>query len=213
MTKGRAIPYSADEMAWLEHRSGWPRLALHEAFVEWFGRGDVTADHIKALAARRRWKTGRTGCFQKGNVPANKGKKMPFNANSAATQFKKGQLRGRAREVFKPIGTERWSKEGYLERKINNDLPFQARWRAVHLINWEAVNGPLPKGMCLKSLDGNKSNHAIENWIAIPRRMLPLLNGRHRMAYDDAPAELKPLLLSIARLQSGATAAAKGERA
>jgi hypothetical protein len=43
-----------------------------------------------ALCKRKGWTTGCDGRIQKGNVPANKGKKMPFNPNSARTQFKKG---------------------------------------------------------------------------------------------------------------------------
>lgn len=95
-----------------------------------------------------------TGCFPKGHVPANKGMRRPGWAagRMAETQFKKGCLNGRAAIVAKPIGFERISKDGYLERKVNNDMPFQKRWRAVHRIAWEEANGPIPEGhaVCFK---------------------------------------------------------------
>ncbi len=123
-----------------------------------FGRNDVTFDNLKALCTRRGWKTGRTGCFVKGQTPANKDKTMPYNANSARTRFQPGQRTGKAAENYKPIGTERITVDGYRERKVNDDLPFKDRWKLVQRIEWEAANGPIPEGYALKCLDGNKLN-------------------------------------------------------
>ena len=57
-----------------------------------------------------------------------------------------------------------------MERKIHDGLPLQSRWRAVHLLNWEAINGPIPKSHCLKCLDGNRLNVApraeLRAWLA-----------------------------------------------
>lgn len=209
MSKGRSIPYSADELAFIEFRQTMSRRALHAAFVQQFDRADVSVDDIKALCTRKGWKTGRTGCFEKGAVPANKGRKMPFNAASAATRFKKGNRTGRANHVYKPIGSERYSKEGYIERKIHDGMPLQSRWRGVHRIRWEEKNGPVPDGHVLKCLDGDRQNTDPSNWLAVPRAMLPRLSGRWAMAYDSAPAELKPVLLTIAELDEKARQAKK----
>lgn len=198
--KGHAIPYSAEELAGLEARQTMARRDLHAAFVAAFGRDEIKADDIKSLCTRKGWKTGRDGRLKPGNVPLNKGRKMPFNANSARTQFKKGNRTDRANQVWKPIGTERLSKDGYLERKVHDGLPLQSRWRAVHLINWEAVNGPIPAGHALKCLDGDRSNTAAANWECVPRAMLPRLAGRWTVGYDDAPPELKPAILATAKL-------------
>lgn len=173
-----------------------------------FARDDVTFDHLKSLCTRRGWKTGRTGCFEKGHAPANKGKKMPFNANSARTQFKPGSRNGRANDLYQPLGTERLRKEGYVERKIHDGLPLQSRWKAVHRIRWEEQHGPVPDDHCLKCLDADRSNSDPDNWLCIPRALLPRLAGRWSTPYDDAPDELKPLILSAARLQH----AARGKR-
>lgn len=201
--KGRPIPYSPDELAWVEANRTLPQAELHTLFCARFGR-DVSPGALKQLRQRRGWPTGRTGCFEPGGVPPNKGKQMPYNAAVAATWFKPGERRGAASRLYKPIGTERLSQDGYLERKINDDLPLQSRWRAVHLIRWEALHGPVPDGMRLKCLDSDKANTDPSNWEAIPYGLAPRLNGRYGRGYDQAPAELKPTILAVAKLEHAA---------
>lgn len=215
--KGRQIRYSDDELAFIEWRQAMSRRALHAAFVAEFGRDDIRLCDIKALCSRKRWNTGRTGGFEKGMTPFNKGKRCPEgkggrHPNARATQFKKGTLNGRAKAVVKPIGTERLSKDGYIERKINNDMPFQRRWRMVQVIRWEEINGPIPTGHALKCLDGNRRNTEPSNWTPVPRAILPRLNGRYGRDYDNAPLELKPTILAVARLEIAALASRRGRR-
>jgi hypothetical protein len=202
--KGRQIRYSEAELAFIEWRQAMSRRALHAAFVAEFGRIDIKVDDIKSLCTRKGWKTGRDGRFDKGAVPANKGKKMPYNANCARTQFKKGNRTGRANHVYKPIGSERISKDGYLERKVHDGMPLQSRWRMVQHIRWEEVNGPVAAGYVLKSRDGNRQNTDPSNWELVPRAILPRLNGRFGRDYDSAPSELKPTIMAVAKLEHAA---------
>lgn len=208
--KGRAIPYSAAEMAWLEANRLLPIADYHAAFQAQFDRPDVSAVNLHSLRKRKGWRTGRTGQFAKGQESWNKGKPFPTAAthpNCRKTQFRPGERRGVAAKLYKPIGTERVSKDGYLERKINDDLPLQSRWRAVHLINWEAINGPLPDAHALKCLDGNRLNVDPSNWDCIHRGVLARLNGgRHRrtLPFDHASPELKPLVMASAKLKHAA---------
>jgi hypothetical protein len=203
--KGRAIAYTAEELAWIEARSTLPRATLHAGFVAQFGRPEITKAAIGALCKRRGWTTGRDGRFPAGHTPVNKGRKGECAPGSEKTWFRKGNRTGRANHVYQPVGAERMGKSGYLERKINDDMPFHRRWRAVHLIEWEAAHGPIPAGHCLKCLDGDRTNTAPDNWIAVPRALLPRLTGRWQsVPYDTAPPELKPLLLTIARLEHAA---------
>lgn len=201
--KGRAIPYSAEELAWLEERQDWPRAVLHEVFVMFFDRKDVSADALKALCTRKGWKTGRTGCFAKGSEPHNKGKPHPTRGRAAETQFKKGQLPHNTRY----LGHERVSKDGYVEISVSEPNPhtgFERRYVLKHVWMWERANGPVPEGHCLKCLDGNKLNVEPSNWEAIPRAILPRLNGgrfKTRLAYDDAEPEVRPALLAIAKIE------------
>ncbi|MCF6216828.1 MAG: HNH endonuclease [Emcibacter sp.] len=195
------INWQPAELAWIEENKHMVRSAAHKLFCETFNRPDIKLGGYTALCKRNRWHTGRTGQYSKGSIPANKGKKMPFNANCARTQFKKGHLGGIAKEIIKPIGAEVVRADGYVYRKINNDLPFHKRWRAVHIMLWEELNGPVPDEHCLKCLDGERTNTDPNNWTCIPRALLPRLAGNwDATAYDDAPAELKHTILTVAKL-------------
>lgn len=97
--------------------------------------------------------------FKKGQPSWSKGIKGRVGVQDGcrATQFRKGKRQGVAVKLYQPIGTLRISKDGYLERKVNDDLPLQARWRAVHRIVWEAANGPIPAGHIVRFRAGMKT--------------------------------------------------------
>lgn len=213
MPKGKAIKYSAEELAWIEAHKHLPRKVLHLGFQRNFDRFDVEKGAFCSLCKRKGWFTGRSGRFEKGMIPPNKGKKGLYPPGCEKGWFQKGRDPKLARN-YQPIGTERQSKDGYIERKVHDGLPLQSRWRAVHLIRWEEENGPIPEGHCLKCLSGDKGNTDPSNWRAIPRGMLPRLNGRwHGLKFDDAPDELKPTILAAAELDYRARQARREGRA
>ena len=72
--KGHPIRYSAEEWTWLEANRAMVISDYHRAFCEAFGRADVSAVNLHSLRKRKGWRTGRTGCFVKGQEPVNKGK-------------------------------------------------------------------------------------------------------------------------------------------
>lgn len=199
--RGKTIPYSATEMVWLETNRTMVIDDYHRAFCQAFDRADVDAGHLHALRKRKGWKTGRSGQFAPGQTPANKGKKMPYNANSAATRFQKGQRP----HTYRGPGHERIdSKDGYVILIVAETNPWTgAATRPVHKHKWlwEKVHGPVPEGMALKCRDGNKLNTDPSNWELIPRAMLPRLNGRFGRGYDEAPAELKPTIMAVTKLE------------
>lgn len=210
--KGRWITYLPEELAWIEAHKDWPRTDLHRGFVARWGRTDVSKDALKALCTRKGWTTGRSGCFVKGQIPSNKGKKMPFHPASAATRFKKGQRphtwRGPGHESID-------SREGYVWLIVAETNPYTgAATRRVqkHKHLWEQANGPVPAGHVLKCLDGDKTNCDPSNWMAIPVAWLPRLNGRFGRGFDAAPAELKDTILAIVRLEHAAREARKARR-
>lgn len=199
---GRHTKYSAAEFMWLRDNCTMKIGDYHRAFCEQFNRTDITKSALIGFRKKYKWKTGRDGTFNKGAVSWNKGKKIGNNnPGIRRTQFRKGAPRsGRAVDLYKPIGFERVT-DGYLVRKINDAFPLYRRWRAVHILNWEKLNGPIPAGHCLKCLDGNTLNTALSNWELVPRGLLPRLNGKNGRNYDDAPAELKPTILAVAKLE------------
>lgn len=136
--------------------------------------------------------------FTKGHVPANKGLRRPGWApgRMRETQFRKGERRGVAVKLYQPVGTERVSKDGYLERKVNDDLPLQRRWRAVHLVVWEAANGPLPKGHAIAFKNGDKRDIRLDNLECITRAALMRRNTVHNY---PKPVALAVQLLGAVR--------------
>src|SRR5687768_3857401 len=75
--KGRHRRFGAEEMAWLEANCTLPITEYHRAFIAAFPREDVRPQNLHGLRKRMGWKTGRTGCFVKGQVPLNKGVPCP----------------------------------------------------------------------------------------------------------------------------------------
>lgn len=212
--RGRPNRYTDAQMAWLEANHALSLGAYHAGFVAAFGRDDVTSVALNSLRKRMNWRTGRTGRFVKGATPANKGKACApgeggLHPNAVATQFKKGARSGVAARLYKPIGSERVTREGYHERKVNDDFPMQSRWKAVHRINWEAVHGPLPAGMFLKCLDGDKGNTDPANWQALPRGAQPFLNGHRGFDYEAAHPGVRPAIIAVARLRVASKEAGK----
>jgi hypothetical protein len=201
--KGQPIPYSATELAWIEARAHLPRRQLHTAFLAAFNRHDVSQANLTSLCKRRGWLTGRTGRFAPGHTVRGGGN--PDHPNAVATRFRKGNrphtYRGPGHETVDP-------KDGYvwiIVAETNPHTGAPTRRVMKHRWLWEKANGPVPEGHALKCLDGNRQNTDPDNWIAVPRAILPRLTGRWRsIPYDSAPDELKPILLAVARLEYAA---------
>jgi hypothetical protein len=198
--KGKSRIYSPDEIRWMRDNAHLSRKEVGPAFRAAFDRPDITDAQLVTWRKNNRVKTGRTGRFEKGAAPMNKGKKMPYNAKSAATQFKKGQ-----RPINKQdVGYERIDRDGYVILCIAERNPWTGaptRMYHKHRYLWEQLHGKVPKGHFLKCLDGNRTNTDPSNWECLPEAMKPRFSGRHTMAYDTAPAELKPTLMAIAKLE------------
>ncbi len=204
--KGVMRAYSPEEFAWLKANHKLPIGEYAAKFTEQFGRA-VEPNNLANLRKRQGWMTGRTGQFVKGQESHNKGKRCPEGVggrhpNARRTQFKKG---GEPHNT-KHLGHERVNTDGYVEISVAETNPhtgYERRYVHKHVHLWEKANGPVPEGHCLKCIDGDKTNTAPSNWEAIPRAVLPLLNGGRAsiMHYDSAPAELKPAVLTAAKLK------------
>lgn len=131
--------------------------------------------------------------FFKGHVPANKGKKMPYNANSARTQFKKGTIPPNTVSV----GTEVVDAYGYLKRKVSDrkDIPAKKNWKFVHHIVWEQHHGEVPEKHIVVFKNGDKTDIRIDNLdcISMERNM-------KRNTVERYPNELKQIAQLIGAL-------------
>jgi hypothetical protein len=154
-----------------------------------------------ACRLRRGDHIGRATQFKKGQEPPNKGLRRPGYApgRMAETQFRKGERRGVAVKLYKPIGSERVSKDGYLERKTHDELPEgisredanrlrQRRWKAVHNIVWEEANGAVPKGYAVTFVNGDKTDIRLENLTLVSRADLMRRNTIHNLPPELASA-------------------------
>ena len=147
---------------------------------------EKSAEYLASPAAcrlRRGDGVGKASRFPPGHAPANKGLHRPGWASGRMreTWFRKGERRGRAALNYQPVGSERFSKDGYLQRKTNEDLPFQRRWRMVHVLLWEAAHGPVPPGHAIAFRNGNRRDVRLENLECISRRQLMQRNTIHNL--------------------------------
>lgn len=125
-----------------------------------------------------------SGCFQKGHIPSNKGKRQSeymtadVIERTKATRFQKGHLPHNT----KPVGHERLcSKDGYVYIKAEGVRKMMLKHRFV----WQQHNGAIPKGYNVQFKDGNRQNCDISNLYLISRQeQLSNLNSIHRYSRE-----------------------------
>jgi hypothetical protein len=169
----KPILYTAEQLDYVKSNCTLERKELTKRFNEKFNTS-ISVDNISGLCKRNKWKTGRTGCFEKGSVPPNKGTKGLTGANR--TSFKKGQ------EIWnrKPIGYERIDKkDGYVHIKIAEPNVFALK----HRHEWEKHYGPIPDSHVVAFKNQDKTDCRIENLILMSRpEMLRYAKSFHRLS-------------------------------
>lgn len=174
----RSCDYTEEQLDYLrEITPGRWNKEITKMFNNKFNQ-NRTETAIMGVRQRNGIKTGFNGAFPKGSTPWNKGKRGLMGANS--TSFKKGEKPPN----WVPIGTERVTRDGYPEIKIQ-DGKGQKNWRGKHIVTWEKENGPLPKDHVIIFGDGDKANIDIDNLICVSRKQLLGLN-RHDLIQEDA---------------------------
>lgn len=152
----------------IENYEGKDNIELAKLLNEKFNlnTNNDRVSNVKANLKRRRGIDLTThinnGCYKKGNIPVNKGTKGMFNVGGNSGSFKKGNIPPNRREV----GSERLSKNGYIEIKIQ-DGHLNKNWMMKHRYIYEQHYGPIPKGYKVIFLDGNIRNFDINNLKAI----------------------------------------------
>lgn len=122
------------------------------------------------------------GAFKPGQKPWNKGMKG-LDIGGKATRFQKG----RKPHTWNPIGHERVTKDGYLQRKVTDTGYTPDDYRMVHHLAWEKHHGrPVPEGHAVVFRDGNKRNFAPANLELVTRAELMRRNSYH----TNLPPEL-----------------------
>lgn len=175
-----------------EYVPGHSYREIQQEFIKRFG-WKITLSKVKGSIKRYGLNTGRKGCFPKGHVPQNKGKKMPLDVyeKCKGTMFKKGNIPPNHR----PVGSERLSKDGYVEIKIAEPN----KWQLKHRYIWEQVNGEIPAGHIVVFRDNDRTNVVMSNLMLITRKDNAIIN---HMGLSGTIDETKDLAVSYAKLVS-----------
>lgn len=134
------------------------------------------------------------GMFKKGDTPPNKGKKWgefmspQGQENSRKTTFKKGNIPPNHRQV----GSERITRDGYIEIKIQEPNVFKFKHRVI----WEEHNGPTPRGYNIQFRDKNPLNCSIDNLYMISRS--EQMNENTIMRY---PESLRTAIKRVSKIE------------
>lgn len=165
---------------------------LAEMFNQQFDT-NITANEIKWFRKNHKLNSGLTGQFQKGNISHNKGKKqseyMTKQAieRTKATRFKKGNRPSN----YRPVGSERITKDGYIEVKVADPN----KWETKNKIVYKQHFGDIPKGYKVIYADGNKLNNDINNLILVSNSELLIANRNH-LIYNNKELTESGILIS-----------------
>jgi HNH endonuclease len=141
--------------------------------AEWLGSAE-------ACKLRREPDVGAPGRFKPGATPWNKGLRHPPGwapGRMRETQFKKGNKPW----TWAPLGSRRYSKEGYLQRKISETGYPPRDWVAEHVLLWRKKHGPVPQGHKVVFKDGDKSHIALKNLELISNAEMMRRNSVHNL--------------------------------
>ena len=163
-----------DEMLkfFADNIKGRGRAEMAALMTERFGV-EFTVINIKSIQGNHKLWSGLTGRFEKGHVPANKGKHPPTVGRMAETQFKKGQRAMNAR----PVGSLRLGSDGYIYIKWQ-EFHRNKNWKQLHKYIYELAYGEIPKGYLVTFKDGNKEHIALDNLELISMRQNVRMNQK-----------------------------------
>ena len=172
------MKYEQEHIDFIKAHQGASAREMAELFTKYFNIS-VSINQMKGVMYRNNISSGKTGRFEKGNTPYNKGKKMSkeLYEKCKPTMFKKGHIPKNHRE----IGSERITKDGYIEIKIADpDV-----WKLKHRLIYEKCYGEIPAGYSVIFGDGDKQNCNIDNLILVSRSELLLMN-RNKLIKNDS---------------------------
>lgn len=188
MTSRHRQRWTGEEIAIL--REAYPNVSTKEV-AERLGRG-LRAVYERALALGIRKSAaymasgvagrldgirGQGTRFKSGMTPWNKGMRFIAGGRSSETRFKKG----RKPHTWNPIGHERISKDGYLQRKMSDTGVTRRDYVNVHHLVWREAGFEIPPGHMVCFRDGNKTNITLCNLELISRRENMSRNSVHNL--------------------------------
>ena len=154
---------------------------LAEMFNQYFNT-NITAKEIAYFRRNYKLKSGLTGQFKKGNVPHNKYKKqVEYMSKEAIERTKKTRFKkGNKPKNYRPVGSERITKNGYIEVKVADPN----KWETKNKIIYKQYYGDIPKGHKVIYADGNKLNNDINNLILVSDNEELIMN-KHKLRTEN----------------------------
>lgn len=120
---------------------------------------------------------------------------------SHGTQVRPSHRGGRPR---RPVGTERVGKDGYVVVKVREEavVPMSKdNWMLKHVWCYEQANGPVPEGHVVYFADGDRRNFDADNLVAVPRRLVGVMNGLKADGCGWHDAETLRAVMALAELR------------
>ena len=154
---------------------------LAEMFNQYFNT-NITAKEIAYFRRNHKLNSGLTGQFKKGNVPHNKDKKqVEYMSKEAIERTKKTRFKkGNKPKNYRPVGSERITKDGYIEVKVADPN----KWETKNKIIYKQYYGDIPEGHKVIYADGNKLNNDINNLILVSDNEELIMN-RHKLRTEN----------------------------
>ena len=144
-----------------------------------------------------------SGRFQKGHQTWNKGMKGLCFEGCKATQFKKGNIPPNHREV----GSERITKDGYIEVKVAEPNI----WELKHRVVWEQHHGcKVPEHHAVLFLDSNKQNFDVSNLKLVTRAELSRLCHQHLLTKNPEANEIAITIANVSLARGNCRRRLKG---
>lgn len=193
MTKSRGIlpprrPWSDAELAMLRELYATVRAAdiaarlpgrttqqvLNKAWSLGLKKSPATIAALSREAMLNPDHPGRLHQFKPGQEVWNKGMKG-LDIGGKATRFKKGNKP----HTWNPIGHERITDDGYLQRKVADTGVTRRDYVNMHWLVWFDDGREIPIGHALTFKDGNKQHIALDNLELVTRAELMRRNSYH----------------------------------
>lgn len=172
---------------------------------------DVTVQQVKSYLHNNGLSTGRTGRFERGAAPMNKGKSWDEymspegQENCRKTCYKPGGTPSNTA----PIGSMSVTRDGYLVKKVSNEGLQRQRWQFMHRLVWEENFGPIPEGMIVGFKNGDKKDIRPENLFLLTMSENARLN---QSGYRSQNGDVTEAGLATVRLQAAIREKKKNRR-
>lgn len=179
--------FTAEQEEWIrENVKGKSNTELAAMVNERYGM-NITAKQISSWKKNHHITSGLTGHFYTRENPVKDPHFMRGRPSSSKAKYKKGHRPHNA----VPVGTECKRDTSYWWVKVAEPN----KWRQKHILLWEAANGPMPDGYCLRFLDGNKDHVSLDNLQLVSKRVNSVINNKH-MASTDAELTKTGILIA-----------------